>query len=120
VALEDIPAGLHELYEIHERRHASAVLIKDFPEEWKNICDVLDGFRLLKSHVAVPGGSKSLIAAAIDRPLNELGWREKEFATAIKVDAETFESPTHKVDCFKNKVGLEIGGTTRILFSTGI
>ena len=108
MATTDIPSDLHDGYEIHEWRHASAVLIKDFPQEWKDMCEVLRGFRLLKSHIAVPGGSKSLIAGAIDAPLNRLGWKEREFATAIRVDETTFESPTHKVDCFKNKVGLEI------------
>ena len=61
-----------------------------------------------KSRVVVPGGSKSLIAAAIDGPLTRLGWEEREFDAAIVVDGETRESPTHKVDCFKGKVGLEI------------
>jgi len=108
VALSDIPAQLHDFYEIHEWRHASAVLIKDFPEEWAEICDVLSAFRLLKSRIVVPGGSKSLIAAAIDGPLTKLGWEEREFDTAIVVDGDTRQSPTHKVDCFKGKVGLEI------------
>jgi hypothetical protein len=108
VALTDIPGSLHELYEIHEWRHASAVLMKDFPVEWGEIAQVLSGFRLLKSRVAIPGGSKSLIAASIDGPLNKLGWSEREFATAIRVDDQTLESPTHQVDCYKGKVGLEI------------
>lgn len=108
MAISDIPKELHELYEIHEWRHASAVLLKDFPGEWAEIGNVLSKFRLLKSRVAVPGGSKSLIASAIDGPLCDLGWMEKEFDTAIRVDDQTIESPTHKVDCFKNKVGLEI------------
>lgn len=108
MATSHINPTLHELYEIHEWRHASAVVIKDFADEWLEICQVLSEFKLLKSRVLLPGGSKSLIAAAIDRPLTHLGWREKEFATAIRVDGETVESPTHKVDCFKNKVGLEI------------
>lgn len=108
MALGDIPKTLHDFYEIHEWRHASAVLVKDFPEEWKDIVQVLSKFRLLKSRLAIPGGSKSLIAASIDGPLNKLGWREREFATAIRVDDTTVESPTHKVDCYKSKVGLEI------------
>lgn len=108
MTLGDIPPDLHDLYEIHEWRHASAILVRDFPDEWREIVDVLRGFRLYKSRVAVPGGSKSLIAAAIDRPLVQAGWREKMFSTAIRVDDETIDSPTHKVDCFKNKVGVEI------------
>lgn len=108
VAISDIPSQLHQLYEIHEWRHASAVLTKDFAQEWAEICEVLSSFRLLKSRIVVPGGSKSLIAAAIDEPLTKLGWEEREFDTAIVVDGESTESPTHKVDCFKGKVGLEI------------
>jgi hypothetical protein len=108
VAKVDIPQELHHLYEIHEWRHASAVLIKDFPNEWADVCQALSKFRLLKSRIAVPGGSKSLIAAALDGELVKLGWMEKQFKTAITVDSETRESPTHKVDCFKNQVGLEI------------
>ena len=108
MALQDIPTDIRELYEIHEWRHASAVLVKDFPVEWAEVCQVLTNFRLLKSRVAVPGGSKSLISAALDSGLTALGWTERQFKTAITVDNTTVESPTHKVDCFKNKVGLEI------------
>lgn len=82
--------------------------MKDFPNEWKDICQVLLAFRLLKSRVVVPGGSKSFIAGAIDEALTKRGWQEKQFKTAITVDERTEQSPTHKVDCFKGKVGLEI------------
>ena len=33
---------------------------------------------------------------------------EKSFDTKIVVDLHEMASPTHKVDCFKNKVALEI------------
>lgn len=82
--------------------------MKDFPDEWADVCDVLRSFRLLKSRVVVPGGSKSFIAGAIDAGFNERNWKEKQFKTAITVDDHTEQSPTHKVDCFKGKVGLEI------------
>jgi hypothetical protein len=108
VAIEDIPKKIRNLYEVHEWRHASAVLMKDFPREFAEVCSVLENFRLYKSRIVVPGGSKSLIAAAIDEPLVKLGWAERQFETAIQVDQQTLESPTHKIDCFKNRVGLEI------------
>lgn len=82
--------------------------MEDFPEQWGDIQAVLGGFELRKSRIILPGGSKSLIAGQIDRELTKLGWIEKQFATAIHVDADVVESPTHKVDCFKQKVGLEI------------
>lgn len=95
-------------FEIYEWRHASAVLTTDFPKEWKDIRDVLSRFKLLKSQVVVGGGSKSKIAGWIDKELNRKGWSERNFETAIQIDQETLKSPTHKVDCFKNRVGLEI------------
>ena len=36
------------------------------------------------------------------------GWVEKQFRTAIEVDGQRLDSPTHKVDCFKNGIALEI------------
>jgi hypothetical protein len=36
------------------------------------------------------------------------GWRPKEFDTKILIDGEPIESPTHEVDCFKDKVALEL------------
>lgn len=37
-----------------------------------------------------------------------LGWKEKWFETKVVVDQATRDSPTHKVDCFKNRVALEV------------
>lgn len=96
-------------FEIYEWRHASAVLITDFPNEWNDIKDVLSRFKLLKSQIVVGGGSKSQMAGWIDNELTrKKGWIEHEFKTAIRVDETEIKSPTHKVDCYKNKVGLEI------------
>ena len=36
------------------------------------------------------------------------GSSEKEFVPSVKVDDNIMESPTHKVDCYKNGVALEI------------
>src|SRR4030095_12369866 len=68
----------------------------------------LGAFQLKKSRIMLPGGSKSLIAGNIDRALTRRQWVEKQFDTRITVDTNTMKSPTHKVDCFKNGVGLEI------------
>lgn len=70
--------------------------------------EVLAGFRLRRSHIAIGGGGKSKVAASIDGAFTTRGWVEKKFATQIQVDDRTIESPTHKVDCFKNGIGVEI------------
>jgi hypothetical protein len=108
MALDAIPKDLHDKFEIHEWRHASAVLLTDFADEWTDISAVLSRFVLKKSYITTPGGSKSSISIWIDKELTARGWEEKKFATAIKVDEHEYASPTHKVDCYKNRVGLEI------------
>jgi hypothetical protein len=108
MALSDIPQALHDRFEIREWRHASAVLINDYPAEWADIEAVLSAFVLKKSWIAVGGGSKSKVSGWIDSELTAKGWQEKKFATSIVVDGVSTDSPTHKVDCFKNRVGLEI------------
>lgn len=104
----DLPAFIRDNYEIHEWRHASAILKQDFSEEYGDICDVLSRFRLKKSHIVVGGGRKSKVSEWIDSELGRKGWVEKNFQTSITVDQNVMESPTHAVDCFKNRIALEI------------
>jgi Restriction endonuclease BglII len=108
VALSDFPPFIRKNYEIHEWRHASAVLRTDFRKEWDDIIAVLTSFRLCKSHIAVGGGGKSKVSGAIDGAFTAAGWKERKFQTQIRVDDTVIDSPTHKVDCFKNGVGVEI------------
>ncbi|WP_103130449.1 BglII/BstYI family type II restriction endonuclease [Deinococcus aerius] len=108
MALELIPDHLRRKYEVHEWRHACAILAADFPEEWSDLLVLLDDFRLCESWIASGGGNKSRVADAIDRFLAGRGWREKKFDTAVTVDGVRKDSPTHKVDCFKNRVALEV------------
>lgn len=108
MALSDFPQFIRKNYEIHEWRHASAVLRTDFREEWNDIVAVLTSFRLSKTHIAVGGGGKSKVSGTIDGAFTARGWKERKFQTQIRVDDTVFDSPTHKVDCFKNGVGVEI------------
>ena len=89
-----------ENYEVHEWRHATAILKNDFPDEWADIIDVLASFRLLRSSVLTRGGRKSPIASALDGAFYRRGWEEKTFQTSVVVDSEETENPTHGIDCF--------------------
>lgn len=108
MSINYLPKFIRQNYEVHQWRHAVAILRQDFPDEFKDICDVLQKFRLWKSHIVVGGGSKSKVAQWIDSQLFERGWREKNFDTRISVDGREVKSPTHAVDCFKNRIALEI------------
>jgi hypothetical protein len=108
MAREQLPQFVRENYEVHEWRHALAVLRSDFSAEYDDVVDVLTRFRLQKSWIAVGGGRKSKISEWIDGELLKHGWQPKNFDTKITVDENSIESPTHEVDCFKNRVALEI------------
>ena len=108
MGLELLPDFLREHYEIHEWKHACAILKNDFPEQWKDICEVLTDFRFMRSWINVGGGRKSKVSEAIDSGLYARGWKEKHFDTEIHVDGTAIASPIHSVDCFKNRIALEI------------
>lgn len=103
-----LPPFVRDNYEVHEWKHASAILKADFSIEWRDIIEVLTEFRFRKSWIAVGGGRKSLVSEAIDQALGKRGWVEKSFDTKMIVDTTTMDSPTHKVDCYKNRIALEI------------
>jgi hypothetical protein len=102
------PETIRTRYEIHEWRHASSILQHDFPIEYAEICDVLERFRLCKTFITTPGGGKSQVSGWLDGELARYGWLEKVFDTSVVVDGNAMVSPTHAVDCYKNRVALEI------------
>lgn len=105
---ELLPDFIRENYECHEWKHAAAILKGDFPQEWQEIVDVLTAFRFKKSWITVGGGRKSKISEAIDSELYARNWIEKQFQTEIVLDGEHTKTPTHQIDCFKNRIALEI------------
>lgn len=105
---ELLPDFISEHYEVHEWKHACAILKNDFPDEWNDLVEMLHEFRLNKSWIVVGGKNKSGVSGWIDSFLFERGWVEKGFATKVVVDDEEMNSPTHKIDCFKNRVAVEI------------
>ena len=105
---ELFPDFIKEHYEIHEWKHAVAILKNDFVDEWNDIIQVLKDFRFRKSWITIGGGEKSEISKSIDKSFAELGWKEKMFSTKVIVDENSLDSPTHKVDCYKNRIALEI------------
>jgi len=108
VYLEPLSQELRDLYEIHEWRNPYAILRSIHPEEWREIEEVLTGFRLKRSYVTVGGGNRSLVSRALDGHFYRLGWVERHFDTAITVDEMVDPSPTHSVDCYKNRVAIEV------------
>lgn len=103
-----VPADILEKYEIYEWRHASAILKSDYPQEWEELLALLRAFELRKSWILEKGGRKTKLAQWIDDFLGARQWKETLFKTAIVVDNKQRQSPTHKIDCFKNGIAFEI------------
>lgn len=99
---------INEKFDIEVTKHADTILRHDFPEEWEDVTALLEQFTLKKSWIVKPGGRKSKIAEAIDSFLYPRGWQEKQFNTQIITDGESRDNPTHKIDCFKNRIAFEV------------
>ena len=108
MGIELLPDDLLAKFEVHEWKHACAVLTGDFPHQWGDIVDVLRMFRLRRSDILAPGGGRSRIAQWFDGAFKARGWVEKGFETKIVVDDRQMLSPTHKVDSVKGKVAIEV------------
>jgi len=103
-----LPEEILQNYEVYEFRHPCAILKEDFAAEWRDLIEVLRGFELKRNEIVAPGGRKSPVASRLDGALFIRGWTEKAFDTDIIVDTISRKSPTHKVDCFKNGIALEV------------
>lgn len=107
-SLKAVPADILKRYEVHGWRNASVILAHARPVEWADILAVLRAFRLQRNYITTPGGRKSKISDALDGHFRTLGWTARQFDTRITVDDTSYDSPTHEVDCFKGRVGLEV------------
>lgn len=103
-----VPSDIKSRFEVYEWRNGLAVLHTAHGDCWRDILTVLREFQMSASEILAPGGSKSLIATKLDGRLYDLGWTEKTYSTAVVVDGTTYDSPTHKVDCVKGRVALEV------------
>ncbi|MBO6816071.1 MAG: restriction endonuclease [Rhizobiaceae bacterium] len=96
-------------WQCYNWRNARVILENSFQNEWKDIIEILNSFRIRHSDLAAKGrGNKTAMSANIDGQFYSRGWQEKQFRTAVKIDDDLRETPTHDIDCFKNKVALEL------------
>lgn len=102
------PADFPIKYEILEWGHACPILVHEFGEQFDDLCDVLSSFQLRKSSIMQGGGGKSNVSGYLDSELYARGWEEKSFNTSIVIDSIHLDTPTHKIDCVKGRVALDI------------
>lgn len=108
MSIYDLNGYFHQKYQFIDWGHAYAILKNDFPQQLEDILQVLAGFELRKSNILARGGGKTKIAGYIDDQLYAKGWNEKQFETSVIIDGQVLNTPTHKVDCVKGRVALDI------------
>jgi hypothetical protein len=108
MGLDCIPADITARYQFKEWNHATSILAGDFPEQWSDLLGCLRAFTLRKSAITIGGGGRSQIPIELDGYLNARGWHEKQFNIGIRVDGNDIDVPTHRIDNFKNSVGIEV------------
>lgn len=106
--IELIRKSVRQRYAVEERGHACAILAHDFKSEFTDIMDCLDAFTLTKTHVLKKGGNRSKVSIDLDSFFFSRGWNAKSFDTKIVVDDAEWPAPTHGIDNFKNRIGVEV------------
>lgn len=102
-----LPVDIRESYQVEERHHACSILKEDFPEQWKDLIEVLRSFKLRKTDMEKPGGNKSPIAKGLNGLFFKRGWVEKSFDIKVIADGNETLAPTHHVDYYKSGVAVE-------------
>lgn len=120
-----LPASLLALYEVREVRRATEIIAATSPNEFAEILKVLSEFKLTKTDITDPGGSKSHVARRLDEAFRKLGWREGRhdirivselkrmpYRAAGETKAELVKTSVlnegYKVDNVKRRIALDI------------
>jgi hypothetical protein len=103
-----IPKDLLKLYEIEDYRHAAAILANEFPQEFKEICEVLRQFRITEADITEKGGSESQIPKKLSLLLRPLGWNENKLSAKMVVDEKDHSVDSHLVDYLKGRVAFDL------------
>lgn len=127
-----IPADLREKYEVHSYRSAATILAESFPDEFKELCEMLRQFSITTTMIRTAGGNESEIPKLISKRLRPLGWSETSISgdLLVKMRARTLVGKTkggkpkyetletelqreryldgHKVDYVKRRVAFDL------------
>lgn len=99
---------LCEVYACHDYRHASAVLIHDYPSLFLEVCSVLLDFRFSVTDIMTRGGNKGPIVKRLDMAFRAKGWKEQQLRAKLVVDEDVISVDTHRIDYVKQGVAFDL------------
>ncbi|HPI87412.1 MAG TPA: BglII/BstYI family type II restriction endonuclease, partial [Bacteroidales bacterium] len=112
-----IPPDIKSLYEVHDFKHAAAILANEFPGEFEEICDAMRKFRFSLNDIMEAGGSESHIPKIFSGILRPMEWKEKNLSAELKVYEvkgksselkSTINHGSHMVDYLKGRVAFDL------------
>jgi CRISPR-associated protein Csd2 len=112
-----VPEDIKDIYEVHDYKHAAAILSVEFPKEFHEICEALRKFRFKKSDILAAGGNESHIPKIFSDILRPLEWNEKNLSAELNVFEKkgkssilksTFSHGSHMVDYLKGRVAFDL------------
>jgi len=105
---DHIPDDISNLYEIHDFRHAAAILSAEFNEEFQEVCTALRNFRFTEEDIIVGGGNESNIPKRFSSILRPMGWREVRLNGKMLINDTIIRHDSPKVDYIKGRIALDI------------
>ena len=104
---DHVPHDIRDLYEVHDYKHAAAILASEFPQEYVEICEALRKFRFKESWIVAGGKNESQIPKAFSKILRPT-WKEGRLEASLVVDNAAVQSDTHKIDYLKGRIAFDL------------
>ena len=112
------------LYEVIDHRNASGILHASCPEEFEDLIEAFDAFRIEKADLMKSGGNESDIPKKLSALLRDKGWKETSISGDLllklkskRTNGKGFEERNtiieeflggHKIDYVKNRVAFDL------------
>lgn len=99
-------------FDAEATNHAAAILSRDFPSEYRALCDILLSFEIRCAEMLQGGGGEAPMTKRLRETLYSAGWPKRNIRVTKNVDGEQRFSTTHEIDhvldCDRGTLALEI------------
>ena len=124
---KNIPESLQQKYDFYNYNYAVEILTQAFPEEWDELVNCLESFKLSINDLTEAGGAETKIPGKIDSTLYPEGWRNVKIKGDLhidfferKIDQKQYDDEAsqerivyrfidgHHIDYYKPGVGIQL------------
>jgi CRISPR-associated protein Csd2 len=110
---DHIPEDLSNLYEIHDFKHAAAILATEFQKEFQELCTALRTFKFTEEDIITGGGNESNIPKRFSNILRPLGWKTEKLNGKLLIDNTIIRHDTPRIGYVKERVAFDLQWTVK-------